>query len=725
MRTNPLSCAPAHRRGGFLPIAAPLRLRIAFQLLAALLVLPLAAAAAYAQSPLLPSGVAYDAAGNLYFADTNRHQVFESTLAGALVVIAGNGTQGFSGDGGAATAASLDSPQSVAIGQDGTLYIADTGNQRIRSVANGLIATFAGTGTTGFGGDNGPLLAALFNHPSALAIDSAGALLVCDSNNHRIRRIAAGTITTIAGTGLQGFFGDGGPASQAQLDTPSGIADAADGRIFIADTHNQRIRVIGTNGLLTTFAGTGIAGYAGDGAVATSAQLALPRGLFATSSGALLIADSNNHRIRQVDAQGIISTIAGTGLQGSSADAAAGSNAALNTPRSVALSSFSAPVFADTGNSLVRELLTNANLYLPASLAIGRSTSVVLTTAPQAVYGQSVATVTVSGSAGTPQGGVQLLEATTVVGQSVLTAGVASITSPTLGTGSHTLTAHYLGDGVNPASSSAAVTISVSQAASITTEQPAASSYAGLPLVLTANVASATQGIPTGTVTFTEGPTTVAQASLSAGAASGIYLAPAAGSHAIVASYGGDANFTPSASAVTTATVGPMPDFMVSPVGSTTQTVLAGAIAVYTFSVASQPGPFTGAVSMSVGTLPLGVTAAFSPPQLVPGTGSAQVTLSLQTSTSLVLLEMPGRGEFAMLALLLPCLVVLRRRRGTALACASVALLLVTAQGCGDRTLSAASQANLRLPLTVSGTGTDLAGAVRIHSTPITLIVQK
>jgi hypothetical protein len=667
-----------------------------------------------AQTPLLPSGVAYDAAGNLYFADTNRHQVFESTLAGALLVVAGSGAQGFSGDNGPATAAQLNSPQSVAIGPDGTLYIADTGNQRIRAVAAGQITTFAGDGTAGYAGDNGPAASAIFDHPNALAIDTTGALLVADSGNHRVRRISAGQITTIAGNGLQGFAGDGSAATAAQLDTPSGIAVTADGRIFVADTHNHRVRVINTTGVIATFAGNGSAGYAGDGNAATAAQLALPRGLFATAAGALLIADSNNQRIRMVDATGTITTLAGNGTQGPSSDGATATAATLNTPRGVALSAFSAPVFADAGNRMVRELVANGNLYAPAGLVPARTSSVTLTAA------NGSATATVSGSAGTPQGVVELYDSGSPLAQATLAAGTASFSTTALAAGTHTLSAAYLGDGVNPAAASAPVTATLGLTPTLTTLQPVQTAYAGLPLVLTANVASTGAGTPTGTVTFTEGTSTVANAALSAGTAAGVYLSPAPGSQQIVASYSGDANFMPSA---TTASVlvSAMPDFTLAPAGSASQTVLAGAIATYNFTVAASPTPFTGAVSMSVSGLPAGVTAAFSPAQVVPGTGSAQVTLSLQTSATLVHNDAPHPGRLIVLALLLPMLLL--RRRALLPACA-LALLLASAAGCGSRSLSAASQANLTFSLTVAGTATNLAGAVVVHSTPITLVVQ-
>ena len=214
---------------------------------------------------MLPSATAFDAAGNLYFAETGNHVVRKVTSAGIITTVAGNGVQGFAGDGGLATSAELDSPAGLALDAAGDLYIADSHNQRIREVnaATGIIATIAGTGAAGFSGDGGAATAAKLDLPTALAFDTAGNLYLADTNNHRVRRIAAatGAITTIAGNGVEAFTGDNGPATSASIDSPNGLALDAAGNLYIADTHNGRVReVSAASGLISTVAGAGVVG---------------------------------------------------------------------------------------------------------------------------------------------------------------------------------------------------------------------------------------------------------------------------------------------------------------------------------------------------------------------------------------------------------------------------------------------------------------------------------
>ncbi len=673
-------------------------------------------------SPILPSGIAYDTAGNLYFADANRHQVFEATLGGQLLVVAGSGKQGFSGDQGPATAAQLNSPQALAFGLDGTLYIADTGNQRIRAIAtNGTIATFAGTGYLGFSGDNGPASAATLASPNAIAIGPDGSLYIADSANHRIRRIASGTITTVAGSGTQGFSGDNGLATAAALDTPSGLAVSAAGLIYIADTHNHRIRLVDASGRITTVAGTGKPGYSGDNGAATLAQLDSPRGLAIMPSGALLVADANNQRLRRIAADGTIATLAGGSAQGLTVDATPALAATLNAPRAVALTSFGYPVLSDAASHTLRILAADGNLYVPAALTA--RTPTVSLSAPTAAFGQTTATVTVSGAA-TPQGTVQLILNNTPVATANLVSGTATVPLTNAAAGTYTLTAAYAGDGINPAATSSGIALTIASAATTTTMQPPQqNTYATLPMLLNASVASTTKGTPTGTVNFTDKSSnaTVATAQLTNGIASAVYLGPTAGTHTLVAAYLGDANFAPSASPAVTATVQPLPDFTVATAGTSTQTVVSGFPATYSLTLASLATPFTGAVSFAVTGLPKGATAAFSPTQAVPGAVSVPIILTIQTPAQHVKVPQTPYPILAFFAV--PLLFIRRRRRGLPLVALPLAALIALT-ACGTRINQPPSAAAGVYNLTVTGTGTNLAGALSVHTVALTLNVQ-
>ena len=222
------------------------------------------------------------------------------------------------GDGGAATAAALMNPGGVAVDAAGTLYIADTDNNRIRKVTTaGVITTVAGNGLAGAGGDGGQAVFASLHSPHGVAVDAAGNLYIADTDNNRIRKVTpAGIITTVAGTGISGHSGDGGPATAARLNYPVGVAVDAAGNLYIADTGNSRIRKVTPAGVITTLAGTGIGGYSGDGGPATAAQLKYPFGVAVDAAGNLYIADSGNNSIRKVTPAGIITTVAGNGTAG-------------------------------------------------------------------------------------------------------------------------------------------------------------------------------------------------------------------------------------------------------------------------------------------------------------------------------------------------------------------------------------------------------------------------
>jgi sugar lactone lactonase YvrE len=316
---------------------------------------------------LFPWAIVFDSQGNLYFAETNNHVIREVTPAGLLTTVAGTGVQGFSGDGGAATSAELDSPAGLALDSAGNLYVADTHNQRIRRItlATGLISTVAGSGVAGFAGDGGPAGTALLDHPTALALDSAGNLYIADTGNHRIRKLGAATgiLTTVAGDGVQSFSGDNGPATAASIDSPRGIALDSAGNLYLADTHNQRVRKVGAlTGAISTIAGVSGATsapqpFGGDNGPDAMATLALPRGLALDAAGDVYLADTANQRIRVLSAStGAISTLAGQGTETFAGDGAPAVSASLDSPRAVALSPAGLLTLADTGNARVRQL---------------------------------------------------------------------------------------------------------------------------------------------------------------------------------------------------------------------------------------------------------------------------------------------------------------------------------------------------------------------------------
>ena len=279
---------------------------------------------------------------------------------GDIITVAGNGTGGYSGDNGPATAAELDLPMDVAVDSAGDLFIADMYNNVIREVvkATGDIITVAGDGIQGFSGDNGPATAALLFYPSGVAVDAAGNLFIADTNNNAIREVvkATGKIVTVAGNETYGYSGDNGPATAARLATPEGVAVDTNGNVFIGDTNNNVVReLVKVTGNIITVAGNGTFGYSGDKGLPTAAELAAPRGVTLDSVGDLFIADLSNNTVREVvKATGDIITVAGDGTQGYSGDNGPATAALLFYPFGVAVDSAGNLFVADTDNDVVR-----------------------------------------------------------------------------------------------------------------------------------------------------------------------------------------------------------------------------------------------------------------------------------------------------------------------------------------------------------------------------------
>jgi uncharacterized protein (TIGR03437 family) len=307
--------------------------------------------------------VTVDSAGNLYVADSTKHYVYKIDTLGAQTIIAGNGRAGYSGDGALATAAMVNAPIGVALGSDGSVYIADNGNDRIRKVApNGIITTIAGS-TGGFAGDGGPATAARLNGPVSIVMSPSGDLYFTDVLNYRVRKIAAnGTISTVAGSGrCPTLSGDGGPAVSADS-CPCWLALGPDGSIYFTDDGDARffgyprIRKVSPTGVITTVAGTGTRGFTGDGGPGASAQIRNAAGVAVDGNGNVFVADLGNGRIRKVDAAGIITTFAGTGTAGASGDGGPALSGQLNNPFGMTTDAAGNLYIADRNNFKIRKI---------------------------------------------------------------------------------------------------------------------------------------------------------------------------------------------------------------------------------------------------------------------------------------------------------------------------------------------------------------------------------
>lgn len=326
----------------------------------------------------VPQGLALDAGGNLYIADTDNHRIRQVSPGGVISTVAGTGLATYSGDnvggtgisassgdGGPATQSSVVLPTGVAVDPAGNLYIADYGNSKIRVVSKGIIRSIAGNADGVNPVDGETAVSIRLNGPTGVAVDPTGNVYLTEGSigsgsglakgDFRVWRISSlGVFSTAAGNGSASYSGDGAPAAVAQLNVPGSVAVDAAGNVYVADTFNHRIRKISSAGAISTVAGTGVAGYSGDGGLAVNAQINGPMGVAADAFGDLFIADTGNNRIRKVTNTGIMYTVVGNGNAGFFGDGGLGPLAALHAPQSVAVDPAGNLYIADTANHRVR-----------------------------------------------------------------------------------------------------------------------------------------------------------------------------------------------------------------------------------------------------------------------------------------------------------------------------------------------------------------------------------
>lgn len=494
----------------------------------------------------LTGGIAVDSAGNVYISDTFNSRVREVS-GGVITTVAGNGTDSYSGDNGPATGAGLGLPLGLAVDASGNLYIADYTNLVVREVSHGIITTIAGTGALGFSGDGGPAVNAKLGPPSGVALDSDGNLYIADPFNHRVRKVSNGVITTVAGNGTNGYGGDGGLATSAQLSAPTALAVDSSGNLYILDSTSQVIRKV-SGGVITTIAGSGVGGFAGDKGPAAQARFGFfsISGISVDSSGNLFVTDTYNGRIREVS-NGIVTTIAGTGGFGYSGDGDSATSAVFYAPTALAGDS--------SGNLYVGNFRGPVRMLTPVvPTALTTSVSLISSLNPSSLA-QPVTFTAMVATTGGPTGAgatgtVQFSDGTKTLATVPVRGGQATFTTSSLGGGAHRITAAYSGDPIFPSAQTnlnqvvyAPITMTVSA-----TPQTAET---GQPITFSVTVAAnsipAGLSSPGGTVTFAEENgfpfvtfTSLGTATLTSGTATFTVNSLSAGQHYIEVEYGGD-----------------------------------------------------------------------------------------------------------------------------------------------------------------------------------------
>jgi N-acetylneuraminic acid mutarotase len=500
-----------------------------------------------------PAGEAMDAAGDLYFADIVNSRVRKvDASTGVITTVAGNEGIGYGGDGGPALDASFSSLQGVALDTAGNIYIPDDLNNRVRRIeaSTGIITTIAGTGTPGSSGNGGPAVRAELYWPTGVAVDSAGDVYISNLGDNLIQKVDAvtGNISTVAGTGGFGYNGDGIPATSATVWAPYGVSLDPGGNLYIMDGGNYRVRrVDATTGIITTIAGDGTNGFSGDGGPATSADISAPGGdIVFDSTGSLYFEDTGNNRIRRVDlVTGIITTYAGDGAPDYGGDGGPANLAQIQSPSGLVFDSADNLYIGDTFNQRIRRV--GAPVTHPTIATVTTLTA----SATSLNAGQTLTlTATVTAASGAMPTGTVIFKngAVSLGAASVNGSGVATL-ALTPAVGSYSMTASYGGSATDkPSASSPAIAVVVNTIATNTALTASSSAlYYGQTLTLSATVTPTVGTTPTGSINFRNGTSSLGTAVLNVGVAV-LTLTPAAGNYSITASYGGSPTDAPSVS---------------------------------------------------------------------------------------------------------------------------------------------------------------------------------
>ncbi len=612
-------------------------------------------------SPIfLPFGIAVDGGGDLFIADSNNNRIRRVDAASRIMsTYAGNGNAGASGDGAAATSASLNQPTSIAIDGAGNLYFADSANHAVRRVdaASRIITTVAGRlGIQGYTGDNGPATSALLNTPDGLALDSSGVLYIADSGNNVVRRVdpITGQIIAFAGNHAAAYTGDGGPAISASLSAPWSVTVSSIGEVYIADQSNHAIRKVALNGTISTVIGNGTSGFSGDGGPGSGATLNSPASVAIDVAGNLYIADSGNNRVRKVNAaSGIITTVVGNSTESFSGDGGPADQAGLYGPYALVLDSAGDLLISDVFHNRIREISsTGANLNYP-TMRVNRIS------ATQNVTLENDGNAPLNIAAVQAVTNAQVDPATTCLVTQPLaisyTCVVGAQFAPTVTGAPVQGLIRIASDSPNiPQTINLSGTVLTLDPATATLQSSGSPSAFGAPVTFTATLTS--PGItPSGSISFLDGNTSIGTTTLNSSGVGQITTASLAlGSHTITVSYAGDTNNAPGTSGNLTQVVkngttvllqsSNNPSSAQSPVTFTANAVAVSGTAtgLITFldgsnSIGTANLDSSGAATLTTSNLGVGshrITASYSGDANSLGNTSGPVTQIVQKSSS-------------------------------------------------------------------------------------------